>query len=115
MLATRVRVRPCKARLRGASSGRETRIAPSSRVTVISRGMTRLSSPRGPLTRTVAPSMASSTFAGTGIGRLPMRDMLAHLPDIAEDLAAHLALPCLLAGHDSLRRGQNGDPKAAVY
>src|SRR5581483_2441433 len=36
-------------------------------------------------------------------------------PDLAENFAAHAFAPCLTAGHDSARRGENADAEAALH
>src|SRR5579859_6194429 len=72
----------------------------------------RWSDPLGPLTVIERPSMATSTPAGTTIGRRPMRDISA-LPDVREDFAAELGLAGLRAGHDPLTRADDDDAEAA--
>src|SRR5215475_11612239 len=80
MLATRVRDSPCSSLARRSSLGRSTASVPSSeRSAVIGSASVWLSSPLGPLTRTVRPSMVTSTPLGTGIGLRPIRDILVHL------------------------------------
>ena len=62
--------------LRRSSSGRLTRIAPSSsRSTVIGSITVCVRVPLGPFTVTVRPSMDTSTPDGTVMGSFPMRDM----------------------------------------
>src|SRR3990172_3953348 len=103
------------------------------------RSNCRESSPRGPLTATSPSSILTSTPGGNVIGALPTLDILAlsHfklvldrrgfsaplrpwkgpailLPDITENLAAHLPPPCLLPGHDAKGRGQYGDAQASI-
>ena len=80
MLATSVRVSPCSEREARWSSGRVTdRVPSATRSTRIGDGTVWLSVPLGPLTVTCAPSMVTSTPAGTVIGSRPMRDM-SYLP-----------------------------------
>src|SRR5690606_19713032 len=119
MLATSVRVSPCSARCRGSSDGRRTTMCPSSTATCMSGCSVRESSPFAPLTRTVLPSIFTSTPAGSGIGCLPMRDTtatsLAPLPDVADDFAAHALLARFLVRHQAFGRGQPGDAEPAQY
>src|SRR5581483_12427386 len=80
----------------------------------------RASVPFGPLmvSRPSSPGV-TVTPAGTGIGRLPIRDMVSvlssFLPDVAENFAADAVLARLAVGHDALRRGENGDTQAAQH
>src|SRR3954449_3014192 len=106
MLATSVRVRPCSERCGPRSVGRVTVTTPSSRLTVISRGIACSSDPLGPFTPTRPGPMSISTPAGRGMGALPIR-LIAGLPDEAEHFAANAALCGLTAcdhadggGHD---------------
>src|ERR1700682_6065661 len=46
-------------------------------------------------------------------GILPMRDTALSSPHVAEDFAAQTGLARLLVRHDSLRRGDDGDPEAS--
>src|SRR5690606_35459917 len=118
MLATSVRVSPCSARCRGSSDGRRTTMCPSSTATCMSGCSVRESSPFAPLTRTVLPSIFTSTPAGSGIGCLPMRDTtatsLAPLPDVVDDFPADALLARFLLRHQCLRRHRYGDALLAV-
>jgi hypothetical protein len=76
MLARRVRVRPWALLDSRVSSGRVTISSSPSRVMVMDGRNVRVSSPLGPFTVTVWPSMVTSTPAGTGMGILPIRDIL---------------------------------------
>src|SRR5690242_6555342 len=77
--------------------------------TLISSGSVKASSPLGPFTLTIWPSTTACTLAGTGTGRLPVRDMAlvplsatAGSPQsehVAQDLAAHLLLARPRIGH----------------
>ena len=72
--------------------------------------------PFGPFTVTCAPSIVTSTPLGTVIGCFPMRDMMATpLPDLAQDLAADLALARFPVGQQTLVGGQDRDPHAAEH
>src|ERR1700675_3142349 len=115
MLLTRVRVSPWSCLWVFCSVGRVTTSVESSRLTVISGCRARLSVPFGPVTVTLRPSMVTSTFDGTGMGRRPMRDMSYRLPDEREDFAAQLRLTRLLAGHDPLARADDDDAEAAQH
>ena len=75
MLAMSVRVSPWSALWRVSSVGRDTVIVLPSSFTIISACTVRESSPLGPLTRTIWPSISAVTPEGTVTGRLPIRDM----------------------------------------
>src|SRR6476660_8491883 len=113
MLLTSVRVSPWSCLWVFCSVGRVTTRVASSRLTVMSGCSSRLRVPLGPLTVTCRPSMVTSTFDGTGMGRRPMRDMSSCLPDEREAFAAQLRLSRLLAGHDALARADDDDAQAA--
>ena len=49
------------------------------------------------------------------MGFLPTRDTALLLPDVAEDLAADLALARLAVGHEPLVGREDGDPHAAEH
>src|SRR5512146_696401 len=55
--------------------------------------------------------MATSTPAGTAMGRRPIRDI--GLPDVRQDFAAELGLAGLRAGHDPLAGADDDDAEAA--
>src|SRR3954447_24912303 len=121
MLSISVRVSPCSAREVRSSSGRVTCSAPSSCATSIGVATEWLSSPLGPLTVTCRPSMAMSTPPGTGMGNLPMRDMLLLLsldprsPDEGEDFPADALLVGLPVGEQARGRRQDRDAQAAQH
>src|SRR3712207_2710713 len=105
MLATRLRVSPCRLRLSRSSSGRDTSSVPSSeRSIVIGAGTVCDRVPLGPFTVTAWPSRVISTPAGTGIGRRPMRDMAGLLVDVGEDFSAYALLVGLAVGEQTGRR-----------
>src|ERR671914_5397 len=115
MLLINARVRPCRARAVFSSLGRPTVTVPSSRRTSIGSTTVCDSSPLGPLTVTLWPSIFTSTPLGTGIGRRPIRDILCSppSPDVGEDFPAHAALAGLLVGHEAGRRRDDRDAEAA--
>ena len=76
MLATSVRVRPCSARCSPRSVGRVTRTSSPTCSTAMSRAMRSESSPLGPLTVTRSGSIAIVTPEGTGMGCLPILDIV---------------------------------------
>src|SRR5258705_3904627 len=117
MLATSVRLRPCSSLARRSSLGRTTTSVPSSsRSTVIGSATVWLSSPLGPLTCPVWPSILMSTPLGTGIGLRPIRDMVAvPLPDPGEDFPAYIPLAGLTVGQQPMGRGDDGDAQAAEH
>src|SRR5438105_2602489 len=100
------------ARWRGCSLRPETMLCPSFSSIRISASSSRLSSPLGPLTETRVPSMRISTPEGMATGILPTRDIGS--PHVAEYFATHAAAAGFLTGHNALRRGEDGDTKAAV-
>src|SRR5215475_10631943 len=70
------------------------------------------SEPSGPLIEISPPARVTSTFGGSLIGVLPMRDM----PDLssgndAEHFAADAGGPCLAIGHYAMRGRHDGDPQ----
>src|SRR3954452_11320280 len=86
MLATSVRVSPCRARSSPRSVGRATLMTSSACSICIRAGTIRDSSPIGPLTCTRPGEIATVTPLGSGIGFLPIR--LIVLPHEADDFAA---------------------------
>src|SRR5258708_1843529 len=91
-------------------------ICPLSCARCIAPGTVRVSSPFGPFTVTVLPSLSVIvTPLGTAIGAFPIRDMCLSLPDEGEELAARARLTRLTVGHQALRRGENRDPEAVAY
>src|SRR5689334_4006240 len=111
MLLTRVRVSPWSCLWVFASEGRVTTSWSPSRATPISGWSSRERLPLGPLTVTLRPSMATSTPAGTAMGRRPIR--LIGLPHVRQDFAAELGLAGLRAGHDPLAGADDDDAEAA--
>ncbi len=79
MLATKVRNKPCNClEVRDSSRRLTVSVSPSwDKITLA--GSSRESSPFGPLTVTLALSKFTWTFAGTVIGRLPIRDITLSL------------------------------------
>src|SRR5688572_5075421 len=112
MFWSSARVRPCSARLAFASSLRFTTRVPSSRATLTSGWKVRTSSPFGPFTRTVWPSIFTSTPCGTGTGRRPMRLIS---PDVGEDFPAQPLLLGLAPGHHAGRGRDDRDAEPAEY
>src|SRR5687768_13169664 len=104
------RVRPCSARLAFASSLRFTTRVPSSRATLTSGWKVRTSSPFGPFTRTVCPSIFTSTPCGTVTGRRPMRLIS---PDVGEDFPAQTLPLGVPPGHDTGRGRDDRNAESA--
>src|SRR5688572_14512796 len=100
MLAMSVRVRPCSALCWFSSEGRVTvRVSPSTLI-VRSSWNVFFSSPFGPFTVTVLPSVVIVTFFGNLMGSLPILDMVGgSLPDQRQELAAGARLARLAVGH----------------
>src|SRR6187401_881498 len=93
MLATSARESPCTAFCCASSLDRAARTWLFSSENEIPSGNFRESSPFGPLTDTVDPSMLTVTPLGTGTGILPIRDIVGVLlPDEGEQLAPVWAL-----------------------
>src|SRR5262245_54363464 len=115
MLFTSVRVRPWSCLWVFCSVGRVTTIEPSSLETAMSGWSVRLRVPLGPLTVTLRPSIVTSTPDGTVMGRRPIRDMPARLPDEREDFTAQLRVARLLAGHDPLARADDDDAQPTEH
>src|SRR3954468_7758292 len=113
MFAMSERVSPCSARSSPRSVGRVTVSVPFSCSTFIRCGMSRESSPRGPLTITRPGESDTDTPAGSSIGLFPIR--LISLPDEANDLAADPALLRGPAGHHAARGGQDRGSHAAEH
>src|SRR5271165_88424 len=142
-LLTRARTRPCIAAFE--SSSRTTRMWPSFCSSFTPEGICVVTSPFGPLTRTVLPSTANVTPFASGIGLFPIldiirshlhlrnpvvipseqsesRDLLVMRPvalialvNLAEDLSAHAFLARLASSHHTLGRGQNADPQSTEH
>src|SRR3954464_14630096 len=124
MFATSERVSPCSARCSARSVGRRTSSSPSSWTTSMARFLRSSSAPRGPATRTTSGSTVTVTEEGTGMGFLPIRDMvksddrggvdgLHASPDLGPDFAADARGAGLVAGHDAVRGRQDGGAHAA--
>src|SRR5437660_12583283 len=109
MLATSVRDSPWSWRDRRESFGRSTRIWPCSTSTFISRSSFCCTLPFGPSTTTTPGCAFTFTLSGTLMASLPMRDMLASLPDRGDQLAAQVLLARLAIHQDPLRGGEHGD------
>src|SRR5262245_15647120 len=118
MLATSVRDSPCSSLAVRSSFGRTTLISPlSPRSAVIGSASRCDSSPLGPLTFTVWPSMVTSTPAGTGIALRPIRDIVPGLPlpHVGEDFPAYAPLAGLPVGEQSLGRRDDRYAQAAEH
>src|SRR2546430_1631515 len=119
MLAIRLRVRPCKARLWRSSSPRAIwmTLALSSCVTFIAGCGASSSLPFGPSTLTLPSASWIFTPLGTGTGCLPIRDMAnsTSLPNGAEQLAAEPLCPRLAVTHNAFARAQDGNAEAIEH
>src|SRR3954447_11073087 len=102
------------ARCSPRSVGRVTVMTFSFCSTVMSRWMRSTSSPFGPLTRTDSGSMATVTPAGTSMGLRPIR-LIERSPNLCHDFAADASAAGLVAGHDALRRRDDGGAHAAEH
>src|SRR3954463_14891925 len=65
--------------------------------------------PFGPSTWTVLSLISTLTLSGTGMGTLPMRDMLCdlRLPDVTNELSTDLLSAAILVFEQPFRRGKN--------
>src|SRR5882762_6701443 len=115
MFATSVRVRPCSALCRVSSEGRRTTTASSSRASAMSTCRDRLSSPLGPFTVILCPSIWAVTPLGSGTGLRPIRDIGPPLPDHREQLAADTGGAGFAVGHQALRRTEDRHPQAVLH
>src|SRR4051794_32436296 len=110
MLATSVRVSPCRALESRSSFGRLTTIEPSSCPIAIGSTTVCDSVPFGPLTVTSRPLIVTSTPDGTGMGSLPIRDIVSlPSPDVGEDFPAYALLLALLVRTQPGRRRDDRD------
>src|SRR5665647_711534 len=109
MLYMRVVVSPCIDLSTGSSVRRATvRTEPSCAMSIRS-DTTWESSPLGPVTLTVVPSMVTVALDGTSIGILPTRDIVSSsqsLPYEAHYLSADAGRARFLLRHHALRRGE---------
>src|SRR5919106_1093666 len=106
MLATSVRVRPCRARSSPRSVGRATTSSASFCSIVIRRGTVCESSPSGPFTITRPGESDTETPAGICIGLFPIR-LIVLSPNEADDLAADSELLRTPARDEAGRRGHD--------
>src|SRR5688500_11606713 len=106
MLATSARVRPWNARVCRSSFGRSTSNCSPSWRTEMSPGSSQFSEPLGPLTSRTRPESLMETPVGTGIGALPIRDIVAS-PHVTDDFAADAFFTRIAVGHQSLARRNN--------
>src|SRR5262245_33150196 len=115
MLLTRTRMSPWTLRARRVSSRRFTTTADPSTATVTSGSIRRSSLPFGPSTRTRSSATCTLTPAGTVMGSLPMRDMVASLPDRADDLAADVLAARVAIDEDALWRREDVHTEPAPH
>src|SRR5579871_2464242 len=119
MLLIRLRVRPCRARLRRSSSGRVTlmTLPASSCFTWMLRWWAISSLPLGPSTSTLPSRTCTLTPAGMTTGCFPIRDMTPSpsLPNGAEQFAAEALGAGLAVAHDPLAGAEDGDPQPVEH
>src|ERR687896_142631 len=106
MLATSVRVRPCRARSSPRSVGRVTTSWPSVSSTFIRCGTCWESSPSGPFTITRPGEIETDTPAGTSIGLFPIL-LKRFSPDKTDDFAADAAFLRRAARDEPVGRGHD--------
>src|SRR5512137_302920 len=119
MLAMRVLMRPCMAPARRLSwVVRMLRVLPSW-TTSISRGSVLERFPLGPETLISPPATPTVTLSGRAMIFFPIRDMDVspdcRLPDVADDLAAHVLQPGFLVRHDPPGRRHDGHPEPVEH
>src|SRR5216683_1320525 len=108
MFATSARRVPCIA-LASALSALKTSVSPFFS-TVMAVPNWRDSVPSGPFTEISPGPTFTSTFDGSLIGLLPMRDMFCSPSrDDAQHFAADAGGACLAIGHDAVRGRDDGD------
>src|SRR5437588_3480160 len=114
MFAISVLVSPWSERWKPSSSGRSTRIDPSScRIRTSSwKDCSRV--PRGPFTVTREPSTATSTPLGMSMGCFPILLMSAS-PHVRQHFAPQALPGGVPVRHQSPRRGHDGDPQPAQH
>src|SRR5205814_4256116 len=122
MFAMSARVSPCSARVDFSSLLRVMTSVPSSRATLTLSWNVRTSSPLGPFTRSVRPSIFTSTPCGIVTGMRPIRliansipDPELPLPDFRQDFAAQTASLGLASGHDAGRGRDDRDAETAQH
>src|SRR5688572_261613 len=116
MLATSARESPCNAFCCASSLEREAMTLSPSRPNEIPSGNFRDSSPFGPFTDTVDPSMLTVTPFGTRTGILPIRDIVRPpLPDEGEQFAPGVGLASLLIGHEAARRAEDRHTQSVAH
>src|SRR5438105_2561511 len=114
MLATSARASPWNARVWRSSLGRSTSNCVPSWRTVMSPGSSQLNAPLGPVTSSMRPESRTSTPAGTGMGALPMRDIVAS-PHVTDDFAADALFARVAIRHQSLARRNDCDAETTQH
>src|SRR5882724_141119 len=112
-LATRARVRPCRARSCLVSPSRVKLTTPAASDALIPAGSAWVREAFPFSTTTARPWIFTLTPAGTAIGIRPIRDIVRPSPDVAKNLAAHARLARLGAAHHAARRRDDVDPQTA--
>src|SRR5690242_16913350 len=116
MLLMSARERPCSAFWLASSLERDATTLSPSRPNEIPSGNLRDSSPFGPFTETVEPSMLTVTPLGTVTGILPIRDIVRPpLPDEGEQLAPGVGATSLRVRHEPARRAQDGHAESVAH
>src|ERR1700730_4300727 len=114
MFATSARKVPCIA-LASALAALNTSVSPFFS-TVMAVPNWRDSVPSGPLTEISPGPTFTSTFGGSLIGLLPMRDMFfSPSRDDAQHFAADAGGACLAIGHDAMRGRDEGDSQSFFH
>src|SRR5947207_7100081 len=94
-----------------SSAAANTTLLPS-RLTVTRGPSACLSVPSGPFTTSSVAAMVTSTFSGSTMGLLAMRDMTFSSDDDAEHFAADAGVARLAVGHDAARGRHDRNPQA---
>src|SRR6266850_4321463 len=122
-LATRLRARPWNLPSAGSSRSVFATSVPSSCAKVMPGGMYWLTLPFGPCTSTLPDTILTLTPLGSGIGFLPIRDIVLIpglrpglcSPHVAKDFAADAGLARRAAGHHAPRRRQDVGAESAEH
>src|SRR5450755_875267 len=114
MFATSARKVPCIA-LASALAALNTSVSPFFSMVMVVPNW-RDSVPSGPLTEISPGPTFTSTFGGSLIGLLPMRDMFfSPSRDDAQHFAADTGGACLAIGHDAVRGRDDGDSQSVHH
>src|SRR6218665_3970759 len=115
MFAVRARSVPLIALACCESFAAAKTIVLESTLTVTSGEIACFSVPSGPFTVRTSLAKVTSTFSGSGMGFLPIRDMAAPLDHDAEDFAAHARVTGAAVGHHAAGSGDDGHAESVHH